>query len=130
MEYEFFKPHEFFCRCGKCEYDREGGGMASMSETLLAMLDLLREKVGEPLVINSSIRCEAYNATLENSSLNSSHLKGLAVDIACDCGTLRFKLVKYGFQVGFRRIEVGPTWVHLDIDPDKPQDVLWLDKKR
>jgi len=125
MEYRYFKPHEFVCRCGKC-----GKGMADMNEVLLAMLDSLREKVGEPLIVSSSIRCPEYNASLPNSSLNSSHLEGFAVDIECKSGDLRFKLVKYAFEVGFRRIEVGSTWIHLDIDPDKPQNIMWLDKKR
>lgn len=123
MEFNWFGPHEFKCGCGKC-----GKGMDDMSETLLAMLDLLREKVKEPLIINSSIRCPEYNASLRNSSLNSAHLRGLAVDLRCKDNALRCKIVENAFAVGFRRIEIGPTWVHLDIDDTKPQDVLWLDK--
>lgn len=125
MELRFFGEHEFRCKCGKCKK-----GMADMNDVLLAMLDKLREKVEEPLIVSSAMRCEAHNAGLENSSLDSSHLDGLAVDIRCTSNDLRFKIVKYAFEVGFRRIEVGPTWVHLDIDSKKPQDVLWLDKKR
>ena len=28
-------------------------------------------------------------------------------------------------DAGFRRIELAPTWLHVDNDPDKPQDVAF-----
>ena len=28
-------------------------------------------------------------------------------------------------EVGFRRIELAPTWIHVDNDPDKPRDVAF-----
>ena len=116
----YFQPQEFECKCGKC-----GKGMADMDETLLAMLDELRHKVGEPLVISSAVRCADHNWNVGGVA-NSSHLKGLAVDIHCIDSRLRFFLVKYAIELGFRRIEPMDAWVHLDIDNEKPQDVLFF----
>lgn len=121
-ELRYFKPHEFECpvHCGQC--------LGKMDEVLLAKLDELRHRVEEPLIINSGYRCEARNRMVGGAPA-SSHMKGLAVDIACECSTLRFKLVKHAIELGFRRIEPMDTWVHLDIDPDKPQDVMFFGRR-
>lgn len=115
----WFKPHEFACKCRRC-----GKGFEEMDPTLLGMLDALRGKVGEPLILSSAFRCKEHNAEVGGSK-GSSHMKGFAVDIECRDGHLRFKIVKEAMNLGFRRIEWRNTWIHLDIDPDKPQDVLF-----
>lgn len=115
-----FKPAEFACRCGRC-----GRGFADMDPDLLLRLDELRERVGEPLVISSAFRCEDHNAAV-GGVRGSSHTRGLAVDLRCLNSRLRFKLVKSALELGFRRIEPMKTWVHLDVDPEKPQDVLFF----
>lgn len=119
-ELRYFKPHEFECdaHCGEC--------LGKMDETLLAMLDELRHRVKSPLVVNSGYRCPAKNARTKGASATSSHMKGLAVDIACTGSELRFRIVQEAMGVGFRRIGVAGSFIHLDIDPDKPQDILFL----
>lgn len=119
----YFKPHEFACKCRRC-----GKGFDEMDPTLLAMLDELRHKVGEPLIISSAYRCKEHNSEVGGVS-GSSHMKGLAVDIECWDSYLRFKIVKEAIFLGFRRIEPATTWVHLDIDNEKPQDVLFFGKE-
>lgn len=118
-ELRYFRPHEFACRCN-C-----GAGFNEMDPTLLAMLDELRHRVGQPLYINSAFRCRSWNAKVGGVE-SSSHAKGMAVDIACTDGFQRFSLVKEAMAIGFRRIGVAETFIHLDIDPDKPQEVLFL----
>lgn len=96
-----------------------------MDEKLLRMLDDLREKAGIPIVLSSAYRCRAHNESLLEAVEDSAHTKGKAVDIKCrDSGT-RFKILKAAFEVGFRRIEPRETWVHLDVDESKPQDVVF-----
>lgn len=120
MKLKYFKPHEFACKCGKC-----GKGFEQMDENLLRMLDDLREKAGIPLVLSSAYRCPEHNGSLKEAVPNSSHTKGMAVDIRCTDSSSRFKILKAAFEVGFRRIEPRSVWVHLDVDPDKPQDVVF-----
>lgn len=96
-----------------------------MDENLLRMLDDLREKVGAPLVLSSAYRCKAHNASLDEAVEDSSHTKGKAVDIKCIDSRTRFKILKAAFEVGFRRIEPRETWIHVDVDSDKPQDVVF-----
>lgn len=119
-ELRYFKPREFECEahCGDC--------LGLMDETLLVMLDELRHKVGRPLRVNSGFRCEAKNARTAGAVKGSSHCKGLAVDLACTDSELRFRLVQEAMALGFKRIGVAETFVHLDIDPDKPQGLLFL----
>ena len=89
------------------------------------MLDELWEKAGIPLVLSSAYRCRAHNESLQEAVEDSAHTKGKAVDIRCNDSATRFKILKAAFEVGFRRIEPRETWVHVDVDESKPQDVVF-----
>ena len=56
----------------------------------------------------------------------SAHTRGLAADIACRDSALRYQLLVKAWGLGFKRIGVYGTSVHLDIDRQKPQRVVWL----
>ncbi len=107
----------------------ELGSGKQMSEKILDMLDLAREKFDKPIKITSGFRTEAYNQDLKargyKASSKSSHLKGLAVDIHCNNSKDRFELVDILLDVGFNRIGIANTFIHADIDEDKPSHVIW-----
>lgn len=107
----------------------ELGSGKQMSEKILDMLDMAREKFDKPIKITSGFRTEAYNKDLKargyKASSKSSHLKGLAVDIHCNNSKDRFELVDILLDVGFNRIGIANTFIHADIDEDKPSHVIW-----
>jgi uncharacterized protein YcbK (DUF882 family) len=103
--------------------DVQGSGQL-MNEELLNMLDVVRKKYGKSIVINSGYRTTKHNAKVGGTPA-SSHTKGLAVDIACNNSTDRFKLASILKEVGFKRIGIAKTFIHADIDKDKAQNVLW-----
>ena len=76
----------------------------------------------------------AYRTTEENEKVggvpNSSHLKGLAVDVAVASGRQRYYIVKGAMEFGFRRIGVGKYHIHLDMDFNKPYPVIFPDIER
>ena len=57
---------------------------------------------------------------------NSSHLIGWAADISATSSNRRFLIVQALMEVGFNRIGIGDTFVHVDCDPDKVGNVIWL----
>ena len=107
----------------------ELGSGKQMSEKILDMLDLAREKFDKPIKITSGFRTEAYNKDLKargyKASSKSSHLKGLAVDIHCNNSKDRFELVDILLDVGFNRIGIANTFIHADIDEDKQSHLIW-----
>ena len=107
----------------------ELGSGKQMSEKILDMLDLAREKFDKPIKITSGFRTKAYNKDLKargyKASSKSSHLKGLAVDIQCNNSKDRFEIVDILLDVGFNRIGIANTFIHADIDEDKPSHVIW-----
>ena len=107
----------------------ELGSGKQMSEKILDMLDLAREKFDKPIKITSGFRTKAYNQDLKargyKASSKSSHLKGLAVDIQCNNSKDRFEIVDILLDVGFNRIGIANTFIHADIDEDKPSHVIW-----
>jgi|TARA_R100000700_G_C3065369_1_gene78146 zinc D-Ala-D-Ala carboxypeptidase len=108
--------------------DELGSGQ-NMSPKILEMLDQAREKYDKPIKITSGYRTQAYNEDLKargyKASKNSSHLKGLAVDIHCNNSKDRFELVDILLDVGFNRIGIANTFIHADIDEDKPTHLIW-----
>jgi len=114
---KYFKIEEFICDGAIC-YDK-------MNPKLLKMLDQAREKAKTPFKITSSWRSQDKNNSLKNSSKNSSHLKGLAVDIACSNGLERLKIFTGLIKAGFTRVGVSNTFIHADCD-DSKIDSLWI----
>jgi zinc D-Ala-D-Ala carboxypeptidase len=110
---KYFKINEFNCKC--C-------GVQEMDQTFLAQLDKARGYAGTPFIINSGFRCVKHNA--EVGSKSDNHPSGKAADIACIDGPERIKIITGLILAGFRRIEIGKTWVHADSMPKI--DSLWL----
>ena len=107
----------------------EVGSGKKMHPKLLVMLDMVRDKFDKPIHIESGYRTKEYNESLAargyKASPNSSHLRGLAVDIACNNSVDRYHLLNCLLDVGFTRIGVGNTFIHVDIDKDKAKEVIW-----
>jgi zinc D-Ala-D-Ala carboxypeptidase len=95
----------------------------NMNKDFLFVLDEAREFAGIPFVINSAYRSPEHPLSIKNPS--SSHIKGLAVDIKATDSITRFKIVKALIDVGFTRIGIADTFIHVDLDLDKTQNVIW-----
>ena len=80
MKFKYFTYGEFDSP------DLEGSGK-NMSDELISMLDIARKKYGKAIVINSGYRTVKRNAKVGGTP-ESSHTKGLAVDIACNNSTI------------------------------------------
>jgi len=94
-----------------------------MNKEFLFVLDEAREFAGIPFIINSAYRSPDHPLSIKNPS--SSHIKGLAVDIKATDSITRFKIVKALIEVGFTRIGIADTFIHVDLDFDKTQNVIW-----
>lgn len=99
--------------------------VAGLKQPLLTMLFEARDRAGVPFVITSGLRTPAQNAAAGGVP-DSSHEKGLAVDIACTDSISRFKMIRAFIMIGFTRIGCYDRHVHVDVDSEKPQNVLWV----
>ena len=103
--------------------DIQGSGQLMDSE-LLDMIDKAREIYGKPIRVTSGYRTESHNRIVGGVD-SSSHLKGLAIDVACVRSNDRFEMLTALIEVGFNRIGVACTFIHVDIDKNKSQNVIW-----
>ena len=95
----------------------------NMNVDFLAKLDEAREFSGIPFIINSAYRSPSHPESIKNPT--SSHIKGLAVDISAKDSITRFKVLDALMAVGFSRIGIAGTFIHVDLDYDKSQNVIW-----
>jgi len=99
--------------------------VVGLKTKLVEMLDKAREIAGIPFVINSGYRTLAHNAEVGGTE-DSSHTKGLAVDLRARNSTEHFLITKGLILAGFNRISKKyPMHIHCDIDSDKVQNVLF-----
>jgi zinc D-Ala-D-Ala carboxypeptidase len=96
----------------------------NMDANFLNKLDEARERAGIPFVINSAYRTPEHNAKIGGKP-NSSHLKGLAVDISVTNSRQRFIVLNALLEVGFTRIGIADTFIHVDLDSGKSKEVIW-----
>lgn len=101
-----FRAREF--QTGNCN-------IVIVSKILLSVLDTLREKIGEPIYINSGYRTPEHNKAVGGSTL-SYHMYGMAADIRADkhtpkqLYTILDKMLK-----GWGGLEEHETFIHVDV---------------
>jgi len=103
--------------------DLPGSG-DNMRAEFLDRLQRLRTRCGFSFHINSGFRTPEHNAKIGGKP-NSAHLRGWAADIACEDARQRYAILEGAYALGFQRIGVYPTFIHLDTDPTLPQKVVW-----
>lgn len=113
----YFKPEEFEKATPACSID-------DMDEAFLLKLDDARSICSVPFVINSAYRTPEYEREHDRPG-TSSHCKGLAVDLRCTSAGNRLKMLLALMAVGFRRIGLYSTFIHVDMDVSKKSSI-WL----
>ena len=111
-----FKEREFKCPC--C-------GQIKLAEEFKEKIDMARDIAGIPFIITSGYRCPKHNKEVGGKS-DSAHLKGFAADVKATDSYTRYKIVTAALTAGFTRIGVAKNFIHLDCDPEKPQEVMWV----
>jgi uncharacterized protein YcbK (DUF882 family) len=109
-----FFADEFACKCG-C-------GIGQMNTAFIAKLQLFRDAWGKPMKVTSGLRCLRRNIE-EKGKPSSRHLIGMAADILV-APEDRWQFVRLAFELDFRGIGVGETFIHLDGRSATP--ALWV----
>lgn len=116
---QYFTKDEFACKCG-CAFN-------NIDEDVVFMLDTARKLANIPFKINCGCRCEKHNKEVGGVT-DSAHTKGLAVDISTRDDRSRFIIIFALLKVGFSRVLLYDTFVHVDMDLTKPNPILKIMK--
>ena len=108
----YWKREEFRCRCGG-KYCN--GFPAEPSETLVQLVDDLRQRAGCPAHASSGLRCSTWNA-IQGGVANSRHLTGKALDFSVEgmSGNQLLSLAQSDPRTRYAYIIDG-GWVHVDV---------------
>lgn len=102
---KYFRAKEF--QTGNCN-------IVIVSNMLLKVLETLREKIGEPIYINSGYRTPEHNKAVGGSTL-SYHMYGMAADIWADKHTPKqLYTILDEMLEGWGGLELHDTFVHVD----------------
>ena len=112
-----FELHEFDSP------DLPGSG-ERMDIEFLSLLDDARGIAGVPFTITSGYRSRSHNMMVGGVE-DSSHTKGCAADIYTPDSRHRWKIVDALIKVGFNRIGIANSFIHVDNDPEKTPNVIW-----
>lgn len=108
---QHFKVKEFACK--------DGSQVVFIDSYLVSILDILRNEVGKPVIINSGYRTPPRNKEVGGAKY-SYHMRGMAADIringmsAKEIADKLNKIIPY--ECG---IIVYNTWVHIDTRANK-----------
>ena len=132
-DFKYFTPSELSCKCEKCTPYGELG----VSFKLVEKLEQLRKLYKLPIKINSGFRCKDHPLTISRPESKgiSSHAKGLAADISAITSRERYALVQLIMKhdlfsrigvSGKGRDESKDGFIHVDIDRDKSDQLIWV----
>ena len=119
MKLRYFDTSEFDCPIA--------GQGDKMNKNFLELLDDARHIASTPFRITSGYRCPEHNKAVGGVP-GSSHTKFVACDIHCDNSARRYLIVSSLMKVGLRRIGISDNFIHVDMDYDKPQKLIWTYK--
>ncbi len=121
-----FAPHfseeEFTCRCG-C-------GTHNPNQAFLERLERARGRAEIPFNITSGSRCQEHNEDVggvdSSSHVASEAMESHAGDIDARGSRQRGIIIPALVAVGFNRLGFAKSFVHVDIDPALPPNMIWL----
>lgn len=106
-----FKVREFRCK--------DGSQVVFIDDYLYTVLDILRHKLGKPVIITSGYRTPEWNAKCGGAKY-SYHMRGMAADIRVDGISPKELANKLNEIVPDGcGIIVYKTWVHFDVRTGK-----------
>jgi hypothetical protein len=97
-------------------------------QKLCAKLDAVANQMtqlGYGFNITSGYRCPRLNQAVGGKK-NSAHIHGLAADIRFTGQTHAKALIDALLKAGFKRIGLGSSFIHVDIDNSLPTPACWL----
>lgn len=106
-----FKVKEFACK--------DGSQVVFIDEHLISILDILRNKIGKPVIITSGYRTPEWNKKCEGAKY-SYHMRGMAADIRVNGISAKELANKLNEIVPNEcGIIVYNSWVHFDVRTSK-----------
>ena len=114
---KYFSESEFNRCSPKCS-------LQDMDQGFMKKLDMVRERAGIPLVLNSAFRSVQWEKSKKRSG-SGDHPQGKGVDIRCNTSANRYKILRAALEVGFTRIGIGKTYIHLGAGECLPTPVIW-----
>jgi zinc D-Ala-D-Ala carboxypeptidase len=106
------------CGCGFNDIDMQFLLKIQAARTLSNVPFRLRAPSG------SACRCAEHNISVGGSE-DSSHVKGLAMDIPYANSRECYLILDALIRVGFHRIGIGRSFIHVDDDQQKDPMVIW-----
>ena len=108
---KYFTAKEFRCR--------DGSQIIFVDDYLVSILDILRNKIGKPVIINSGYRTPEWNTKCGGAKY-SYHMRGMAADIRVD-GITPKELANELKKIVPDKcgIIVYKSWVHFDVRTGK-----------
>lgn len=108
---QHFKVKEFACQ--------DGSQVVFIDDYLCTILDILRNKLGKPIIVTSGYRTPWWNAKCGGAKY-SYHMRGMAADIKVN-GMKAKELAKKLDEIvpNGCGIIVYNTWVHFDVRDGK-----------
>lgn len=104
MSYKYFTYDEFAC---------QETGENETQDRFIRRLDILREKCGFPLVINSGYR--SPNHSIEAAKPTpGQHSSGRCADIRARNARDKYVILMFAMEMGFTGIGVAKDFVHID----------------
>lgn len=112
------------------EFEEEGCDVR-IDPFLPKLCQAIRTALGQPVYVTSGVRSPEHNERVGGQP-NSSHLRGLAVDISDNdrgkpiSSRFRHVVLQTLLQLSVGRIGLADTFIHFDVDKEKAQDVIWV----
>lgn len=101
--------------------------VSDMNSAFLDKLLLAQKAYGKKFRINSAYRSLSWEKSKGRSG-RSSHCKGIAVDIGVSNHQQRLYIVAALVIMGFRRIGIAKSFIHVDDDESKVPSMWLYDK--
>jgi len=120
-KYKNFNQNELSCR--HCNAH-------GIKEETVAMLQLLRNLCGFPLLIHSGYRCKEHPVE-SKKTIMVEHVTGLAVDVWTPNADQAITILECAIKLGVRRIGVNQKgsqhsrFIHLGLSKIHPTPAMW-----